>query len=399
MPEGLFAGLKVIDCASFIAAPAAATVLSDFGADVIKIEPPDGGDLYRTLYKRPGSPKSPVDYGWMLNSRNKRSIALDLKLEEGRDVLHRLVAAADVFVTNMPLPVRRRLQTRYDDLAPLNPRLIYGSFTAYGETGPEAEKTGFDSTAYWARSGLMDMVRADAEATPARSAPGMGDHPSAMALFGGIVMALYRREKTGRGGEVTSSLIANGLWSNGYFVQAKLAGAEFPARPPRTHVPNPLSNSYRSKDGRWLILSMVNEVRQFAPFMRALGLADLIPRFELQATRHAHSVELVGIFDRVFFAKNLSEWRSILDEAGVTFGVVGIMDEISDDAQARHADAIVPFADGSGHTVSSPFNIDGEIKRQPGPAPTVGQHSDEILREYGYDAGAIVALRAAKAVA
>jgi crotonobetainyl-CoA:carnitine CoA-transferase CaiB-like acyl-CoA transferase len=393
MAEGLFAGLKVIDCASFIAAPAAATVLADFGADVIKIEPPGEGDLYRTLHVRPGSPKGTVDYAWTLDSRNKRGLSLDLKSKQGLAVLHRLVTQADIFITNMPLPVRRRLQTDYAHLSHLNPRLIYASFTAYGETGEEADKTGFDSTAYWARSGLMDMVRADDEATPARSAPGMGDHPSAMALYGAIVTALYRRDRTGLGSKVSSSLIANGLWANGYFVQAELCGSEFPPRPPRTHAINPLSNSYRCKDGRWFILSMVNEVRQFEPFMRAIGLDAHIERFALQRDRQANSHELVGLLDGVFGTRDLADWRAVLDGAGVTFGVVGTMKDITHDQQARHAGAIVPLADGSGLTISSPFNIDGVMKRAPGPAPGVGEHSDAILAEAGYSAEDIRQLR------
>ena len=145
---------------------------------------------------------APNDYYWQLTSRNKRSLALDLKHEAGRAVLYRLVADADVFVTNFPLPVRDRLKLAPADLLPLNPRLIYASFTAYGEAGDEAAKTGFDSTAYWARTGLMDAVRADEDTAPARSAPGMGDHPSATGLYAAIVTALYRREKTGRGGVV-----------------------------------------------------------------------------------------------------------------------------------------------------------------------------------------------------
>jgi formyl-CoA transferase len=398
MAEGLFAGLKVIDCASFIAAPAAATVFSDFGADVIKIEPPGEGDLYRSLHTRPGSPKADRDYAWILDSRNKRGLSLDLKSEHGHEVLRRLVATADIFITNMPFPVRRKLKTNYDDLAPLNPRLIYASFTAYGETGPEAEKTGFDSTAYWARSGLMDMVRADADATPARSAPGMGDHPSAMALYGAIMTALYRREKTGLGGLVASSLVQNGLWSNGYFAQAALIGAKFPPRPPRTHVLNPLSNSYRCKDGRWFILSMVNEARQYAPFMEAIGLRDLVERFSVQADRQKHSPELVDIFDRVFAEKTMEEWRTILDGAGITFGIVNTLDDLLHDEQAKCAGAIVPFADGSGDTISSPFSVAGETKRAPGNAPGIGQHSDEILREYGYKDTDIARLRDLKVV-
>ena len=147
MEEGIFAGLKVIDCASFIAAPAAATVLSDFGAEVIKIEPPGRGDPYRALPQLAGNPSSPHNYAWILESRNKKSLALDLTKQEAREVLHRLVAGADVFITNYPPPVRRRLGVTYDDIAPLNERLIYASFTGYGEVGEEAHRPGFDSNA------------------------------------------------------------------------------------------------------------------------------------------------------------------------------------------------------------------------------------------------------------
>jgi crotonobetainyl-CoA:carnitine CoA-transferase CaiB-like acyl-CoA transferase len=398
MAAGLFAGLRVIDCASFIAAPAAATIFSDFGADVIKIEPTGEGDLYRSLHTRPGSPLVNRDYAWILDNRNKRGLALDLKSERGHEVLCKLVEKADIFITNMPFPVRRKLRTGYGDLKHLNPRLIYASFTAYGEDGPEAEKTGFDSTAYWARSGLMDMVRPDADAVPARSAPGMGDHPSAVALYGAIMTPLWRREKTGRGGHVDSSLVANGLWSNSYLVQAKLIGAEFPPRPKRTHVLNPLSNAYRCKDGRWFILSMVNEARQYAPFMHAIGLVHLTEKYAVQADRQTNSPELIEIYDKVFAEKTLEEWRKILDAAGITIGIVNTLDDLLEDDQARHARVIVPFADKSGETISSPFNVDGETKRQPEEAPTVGQHTNEILREHGYNDAEIRKLRDVKAV-
>ena len=208
----VFDGLRVIDCASFVAAPAAATILGDFGADIIKVEPPGAGDAYRGLGNNPGMPAgSAHDWAWLLTGRNKRSLAMDLKRPEAQAVLHRLAAEADVFITNYPLPVRTRLGIDHATLGALNRRLIYGSFTAYGEVGEEAEKTGFDSTAYWARSGLMDLVRSEANAAPARSLPGMGDHPSASTLYGAIVTALYRRERTGRGGLVSTSLLANGL--------------------------------------------------------------------------------------------------------------------------------------------------------------------------------------------
>ncbi|MDQ2803837.1 MAG: CoA transferase [Pseudomonadota bacterium] len=395
MPDPLFAGLRVIDCASFIAAPAAATVLSDFGADVIKIEPPGLGDAYRNLGRLPGQPTSEHDYAWMLTSRNKRSLALDLKSPPGRDVLYKLVVGADVFITNYPQAVRARLAITAADLTPLNPRLIYAGFSAYGETGEEAAKSGFDSTAWWARSGLMDLVRADHAAPPARSAPGMGDHPSAMGLYGAIVTALYRRERTGRGGVVHSSLLANGLWANGFNVQAKLCGAVFHPRLPREAALNALTNHYHTGDRRWFMLSMLNEERQFRPFAAALGRAELAddPRFAHVAERRANAALLVSILDAAFAARDLAEWAPIMQQAGVTFGVIATLDEIDEDRQMRAIEAIVPFAGEDRLTVASPFQIEGEQKVAPRQAPAVGQHSDEVLREAGYDEAEIDRLR------
>ena len=382
MTEHLFSGLKVIDCASWIAGPAAATIMSDFGADVIKIEPPGKGDPWRQR----STSGAPNDYYWQLTSRNKRSLALDLKHEAGRSILYRLVASTDVFVTNFPLPVRRRLRLAPEDLLPLNQRLVYASFTAYGEAGEEAAKTGFDSTAYWARTGLMDAVRADLDTTPARSAPGMGDHPSATGLYAAIVTALYRREKTGRGGVVRSSLLQNGLWANGCFVQTRLFGEKVPHRPPREAAPNALANHYRCRDGRWFLMALHNEARQLASFLKAIDAEHLAhdPRFATQPERRANHKALTGILDGIFAQRDLADWRPILERAGVTFGPVCTVDEAADDAQSRKIGALVPFGDGAGFTVSSPFHLDGEIKVAPVRAPRVGQHSEAVLRGAGY---------------
>ena len=393
--RGVFSGLRVIDCASFIAAPAAATVLGDFGADVVKIEPPGAGDAYRNLGALPGLPDSPHDYAWLLTGRNKRSLALDLKAEEGRAVLHRLVRDADVFITNYPRGVRHRLGIAADDLTPLNPRLVYAAFSAYGETGDEAEKTGFDSTAYWARSGLMDIVRADHAAPPARSAPGMGDHPSAMGLFGAIVTALYRRERTGQGGVVHSSLLANGLWANGFYAQAQLCGATIHPRLPRDQVPNAVSNHYRTRDGRWFMLVMLNEERQFRPFCAALGRPELAddPRFAEIPARRENARTLVGILDAAFGERDLAEWLPVMQRAGITFGLVATLDDIPRDRQARAIEALTPFAGSEMLTVMSPFQIEGERKVPPRKGADVGEHSAEVLAEAGYDADEIERLR------
>ena len=394
MTESLFSGLKVIDCASWIAGPAAATILSDFGADVIKIEPPGAGDPWRASTPIPGKP---VDYYWQLTSSNKRSLALDLKHPDGQAVLHRLAASADVFVTNFPLPVRDRLRMAPSDLLPLNTRLIYASFTAYGEEGEEAAKTGFDSTAYWARTGLMDMVRAEEDTPPSRSMPGMGDHPSATGLYAAIVTALYRREKTGQGGVVRSSLLQNGLWANGCAVQTRLFGEHVALRPPREQAPNALANHYRTRDGRWFIMALFNEQRQLRGFLAAIGKEDLAddPRFATSESRKRNGSALVRVLDDVFAQRDLSEWRKILDSVGITFGIVGTVNEVSDDAQMRHAGALVPFADGNGLTVAAPFHIDGVSKIAPRRAPSIGQHNDAVLHEAGFSADDVAGLRAA----
>ena len=401
MEQGIFSGLKVIDCASFIAAPAAATVLSDFGAEVIKIEPPGRGDPYRALPQLAGNPSSPHNYAWILESRNKKSLALDLTKQEAREVLHRLVAGADVFITNYPPPVRRRLGVTYDDIAPLNPRLIYASFTGYGEVGEEAHRPGFDSNAWWARSGLMDVVRPHAGAPPARSVAGMGDHPSAIALYAAIVTALYRRERPGQGGHVGSSLMANGAWANGVFIQAQLCGATFYPRQPRENALNALTNHYLCRDQRWLMLSLLDQARQWPLLATCIGRNELVhdPRFATASARQAHARELIAILDAVFAAKDLAIWRAALDANDLVTGAVATLEDIPGDQQMRANDVLVPFADDAMLTVGSPFWVAEAEKAAPHRAPGIGEHSDEVLRGAGYADADIARLRASGAVA
>ncbi len=397
MSEGLFKGLKVIDCASFIAAPASATVLSDFGAEVIKIEPPGTGDPYRNLPNLPGYPETEHNFAWLLEGRNKRSLALDLAKPEGQAVLRKLVKECDVFITNFPPQVRKKLGLTYDELAPLNERMIYASFTGYGETGDEANKPGFDSSAYWARSGLMDLVRDGTESVPARSVAGMGDHPCAMAFYGAIVTGLYKREKTGKGTMVSSNLMANGLWASSVMAQAALVGGKFKERQPRSRAMNACTNHYKCKDGRWIILSLLNEDKQWPNLARALDRVDLLQdaRFDTTANRHANSQELVKVLDSVFIAKDLAEWRKLLDGTGIIFGVVGVLDDLLTDKQMLDTEALVPFENDTMLTISSPIWIGGEKKRPPRKAPELGQHSNEILADLGFSGAEIEKMRAA----
>jgi crotonobetainyl-CoA:carnitine CoA-transferase CaiB-like acyl-CoA transferase len=397
---GIFAGLKVIDCASFIAAPAAATVLSDFGAEVIKIEPPGRGDPYRALQQVHGNPSCAHNYTWILESRNKKSVALDLTKADARAVLHRLVAEADVFITNYPPPVRARLGVTYADIAPLNERLIYASFTGYGEVGEEAHRPGFDSNAWWARSGLMDVVRPHAGAPPARSVPGMGDHPSAIALYAAILTALYRRERTGKGAHVGSSLMANGAWANGVFIQAQLCGATFYPRQPRENALNALTNHYLCRDQRWLMLSLLDQERQWPLLAACIGREELVhdPRFATAAARQAHARDLIAILDAVFAAKDLAVWRAVLDAHDLITGAVATMEDIPGDKQMLANDVLVPLANEGMLTVNSPFWVAESEKVAPRPAPGIGEHSDEVLRALGYADADIAAFRASGAV-
>jgi formyl-CoA transferase len=381
----LLDGIRVIDAASFIAGPVAATVMADLGAQVIKVEPP-AGDTYRL--RNAGYPPSPYNFPWIVDNRSKRGLALDLRAEAGQRVLHRLIAGADVFVTNVPLDGRARLGVRWEDLAPLNPRLIYASITAYGETGAEAARPGFDSTALWARSGLMDLVRPSPDSPPARSLPGMGDHPTGMSLFGAIMAALYQRERTGRGAMVSTSLLANGLWLNAIPVQGILCGARTVVRPPREEAVDALGNLYRSRDGRWFLIALTPDGRRWQDFAAAIGRPELHadPRFATPAARRTNARALIGILDAVFAGREWGEWRAMLEASGIAFGVVGTLEDVPHDAQMRDSGALVPIDDpraGARLTVSSPLAISGQEKVPATMAPGIGEHSVEILREAG----------------
>jgi crotonobetainyl-CoA:carnitine CoA-transferase CaiB-like acyl-CoA transferase len=392
MATGLFGDLLVIDCASFIAGPAAATVMSDFGARVIKIEPPGIGDAYRNLFRLRGTPDD-IDYFWALDSRNKESLALDLRRPEAQAVLQALVRKADVFITNLPFPARERLCVRADDMRRLNPRLIYASLSPYGEHGPERDRTGFDATVWWARSGLMDMVRPTAGAEPAVSMPGMGDHPTAMAMYGAIVTALYKRQLTGEGSEVSTSLLANGLWSNGCQVQAALCGYEMMARPPRG-ARGALNEMYRTADDRYFLIASTNPARDWPLLATAMGHAEWLedPLFATPEARFANGAILVARFDEMFAEQPFEHWAKVLHEGDVTFGIMGTVYDHFDDAQIA-ANGLFPEFEGHWlRTVDSPFQVTGETKATPRMAPGIGEHSRALLEEFGCSPSEIDAL-------
>ncbi|MEV7188200.1 CoA transferase [Kitasatospora sp. NPDC093102] len=399
----LLQGVHVVDIASFIAGPAAATVLADFGADVVKVEPPLTGDTYRAFSRVPPNPEvEDVNYAWQLTNRNKRSIELDLKCPEARAVTERLVRWADVLVTNFPPPTRARLGLEYTDLAPLNPRLVYADVTGFGETGPAAHLPGFDATAYWARTGLMDVTR-QRDTPPAINVAGSGDHATAISLYAGIMTALYRREKTGEGARVTASLIAEGAWAAGVWLQAVLLGAPNPRPIDRLDPPNALTNAYRTADDRWLLLAFVNEDKQVPLFLKAIGHPEAAenPHYATTPSRRAHAAEITALLDRAFAARPLAEWRELFDAADITYGVAQTLEECAADPQLLTNRILLPIDDGSGRphlTIDSPVRLDQEQKVSPRPAPELGEHTESVLRELGFDTAGIDELRGAGAI-
>jgi crotonobetainyl-CoA:carnitine CoA-transferase CaiB-like acyl-CoA transferase len=329
-------------------------------------------------------------------------VVLDLAAAEGREILLTLVRGADVLVSNYTPARARRLRVTYEELAAVNPRLVYASITGYGNAGADADKLGFDINAWWARSGLMDLVRA-VDALPSGSMPGMGDHPTAMALLAGIMMALFQRERTGRGGQVSTSLLANGAWANGILIQALLCGATFQPKRPRHVARNALGNLYQSRDGRWFLLTIMREEREWPGLARGIGRPELLddPRFASRAARREHSAALIAILDEVFAGRDWEEWRHILEANQITSGPVARLIDVRDDSQMQATEVIVPVEHGERPellTVAGPICVADQPPRRPGPVPLLGQHTDDVLRAAGYDADAIAQLRARKIV-
>src|SRR6516164_6558636 len=397
--DNIFSGLKVVDFANYVAGPAAAVILSDFGADVIKVEPPNG-DPWRNGHKIAPQPLADDPYQWHLNNRNKRSITLDLKSPSAQQVLQELVTWADVLIVNTPHPARKKLKLEYDDVGQWNPRLIYADLTGFGEKGQDANLPGFDITSYWARSGLLSMTR-DAGAPPTLPVGGSGDNATAVGIYSAIVTALYRRERTGKGAYVTTSLLAEGIWSASVSIQAALSGAKFYAPHDRKNPANAAFNVYRASDGAWFVLIVTPD--KVAAVAKAIGRTDLLtdPRFADPAKLTANMPQLTAILDEVFGAQPMAHWYEVFNGVHVTFGAVRGPQEVINDPQLPANDIIVPLEGAGGKltsTISSPIQLHGVTKVPAKRAPELGEHNDEILNQLGFSAKGIEDLRASGAV-
>src|SRR6267143_1702627 len=396
--ENIFSGLKVVDLASFIAGPSAAVILSDFGADVIKVEPP-GGELWRHGQEI-SPPFSKEPYPWHLANRNKRGMAIDLKSPAAQQILEKLVKWADVLIVNTPHPARKRLKLEYEDVAKWNPRLIYADVTGFGDKGPDAGLPGFDITSYWARSGLLSMTR-DAGAPPTWPVAGSGDNATAVGLYSAIVTALYRRERTGKGAHVTTSLLAEGVWSASVSIQGALCGATFYGLHDRAHPANAAMNVYRTADNTWFVLLVTPD--KLAALAQAIGRTDLLkdPRFSDPAKLLANMPQLTAILDEVFAAQPMAHWYEAFNGVHITFGPVRGPQEVIDDPQLQPNEIVVPLEGAGGKltsTISSPIQVHGVAKAPARRAPEIGEHNDEILRQLGFSPADVEGLHASATV-
>lgn len=395
MSESLiFEGLKVLDVGSWIAGPVAGTMLADRGAEVIKVEAPVAGDGYRRYALLQFTANADANYTWAMDARNKRSIALNLKSAEGIEVLKKLIAWCDVYITNQPLPLRRQLKLNYDDIKGLNERMIYASLTPYGEQGPDSDNEAFDLVAYWNRSGLMNKMRHEG-IEPVQAMAGMGDHPTAVAFYASIVTALLQRERTGKGTMAHTSLLANGVWSASCLAQAAFAGADFtPMKRPQRLT----TALYRTSDDRWMQINMVRSTEAIDQMLAAMEAFDLLSdeRFATLESRMAHAGELTARLREIFATRTGEEWLHLLKhENGLPVEMVTAFEDLLEDPHLKLNRVISPPVEDVGidYIINDPVNVEGVARVGAKKAPELGEHTDEVLAELGYDAAAIAAFR------
>jgi len=393
-------GIRVVELASFVAAPAAGALLADLGADVIKIEVP-WGEIYRHSLPRYAGYASEFGLAphFQMDNRGKRSVALDLALPEAVTALQRIVAGADVLLTNM-LPARlERHGLDPESLRAGHPALIVARLSGYGPVGPEADSPAFDYSTYWARTGLMDLLH-EPDAPPAFQRPGMGDHSASLALVVGVLSALRQRERGGAGQVIDVSLQHIGFYIEGNDAAMTLVTGQTPPRHDRRRPRNPLWNHYPTRDGRWLFLVMIESDRYWADFTRAIGLPELAgdARFADGIERYRNGAELVRMLDGVFTSKTLAEWTQILSRHRLIWSPVLTLAEAVEDEQAgifgsfptaKHPDH------GDFRTVAPPLRMSGHPMEAAAPAPDLSADTEAVLREAGLPEDQIALLVAA----
>jgi crotonobetainyl-CoA:carnitine CoA-transferase CaiB-like acyl-CoA transferase len=381
-------GIRVIDLTSMAAGPVCARLLADWGADVIKIEPFEG-DFFRKFGPILGMPASEEENPlWEQANANKRCIALDLKSPKGEEIIHKLLAKADVLVSNYRPHALRKLKLTYGDLSEKYPKLVYAVLTGFGEKGPEAEKAGFDVIAYWARSGAMvDLV--DPSGYPMNSPAGFGDHPTGSALAAGICAALVKQQKTGRGDKVSISLLGNVLWNAAMMIAGaqKKYGYKYPRE--RFTPVTPLVLAYRCKDGEWIMLSILEHERYWPAFCNSIGREDLISddRFNTLDSVKKHSSLLIPMLEEIIAKKTRPEWVEIWQKADLAFDILRHFKDAEYDEMAWANDNIYEHTyvnNEKSILIRTPVQFCEMGVPQVKRAGLLGQNTKEILTELGY---------------
>lgn len=394
-------GIRVVEMGFWVAGPAAAGVMADWGADVVKIEPP-AGDPYRDIFKALAG----IDIGgcppFNLDNRGKRSIVLNLKQEDARQVALELLQQADVFVTNYRHGALERLGFDFATLEQSCPRLVYAHVTGYGQTGPDRDRAGYDMGSFWSRAGIANLL-AQPDAEPVASRGGFGDHITATHCVAGVLAALIQRQRTGKGQLVDASLLRSGIYTIGFDImqQLELGFAMSAGKRETTIVPT--VSSFKAGDGRWLWLLGVEADRHWPRLCEGLELPDLCddPRFHDAAARRENAGQLMSLLDAQFAKRPLDEWTERFDAADLWWAPVNSPAELVQDPQAEAAGAFVdvPNADGSGtrRAVASPIRFSAADVSPRAGVPEVGQHTEQVLAEAGLDAERISRLRASGA--
>ena len=393
--SGALEGVKVVELGLWVAGPSAAAMLSDWGAEVIKIEPPQG-DPFRGLFASVLGSPLPLNPPFEMDNRGKRSVALNLETEEARSIAHRLIEQSDVFVTNMRPRVLNQFGLSYEELNRRYPRLVYCQITGYGPDGPERDRAAYDIGAFWARAGVAAaLTPAGAELPQQRG--GMGDHMAGSAAAGAVCAALLAREKTGKGQRVAVSLFRMGVYMMGWDISLALR-LKAPIEPyDRSHAINPLITCYKSGDGRWFWLLLLQADRHWADLCRAVQREELMSdeRFTNIEQRRFNAPALVEELDSVFAAKRMTEWAEVFDRNNVWWAPVNSVNDVVDDPLSEAAGAFVevPGPDGPTPMIATPADFTDTPQAPRGAAPELGQHTEEVLLELGYDWDRIVALK------
>ena len=398
---GILEGIKVVDMGHVVAIPSAGAILADWGAEVNKIEPL-GGEMARGIKRAGGADRvkqydgGEVHWIFQMLNRNKRGMAIDLKREAGVDILYKLVQSSDVFVSNYRSSALKRLKLDYTSLSKIKPDLIYAVLTGYGTVGPDKDERGFDYSAAWARSGMQYLIGEPGSPPPPQRA-GMMDMTAAAYAVTGILAALLHREKTGRGQELELSLYHTGVWSLATDIQSALMGTPIPKHD-RTKAPNPIWNSYRTKDDRWFWLAILQSDIQWPDFCRAIERPELEndPRFNTMGAREQNREELIRILDDIFVSKNMEEWEKHLRENNCIYGRVQAPLEVTTDPQALANDFFAEIhhpIGGEMKLVTTPVNFYQNPASIRTPAPEIGQHTEEILLDLGYSRDDIAQLK------